>query len=140
MSGNCEPITSIVDDVIDREIMQYQIDESSSFSNLQKELINSSSPEHSLLGAIVFRALQDLSCTDRDIRRNAKIYFTKKFKITHWGDFAYCCHILDIQNVEAFINFAKQTTPKLMHNRFGRIDVYNKDGKRVGQPRHVRLA
>lgn len=131
MSGNGEPAFSVLEDVEYREIMNYQIDESSSFSNLQKELINSSSPEHSLLGAIVFRALQDLSCTDRDIRRNAKIYFTKEFKITHWGDFAYCCHILDIRNHGAFIAFAKQVTCKLMHNRFGRIDVYNKEGKRV---------
>lgn len=105
--------------------IKYEIDENTWFYKTESELRSFDSPEHKLLAAIVYRALQDLDTNvSKEDRRSAKTYFSKPMRLEHWGSFAYCCHILNINNPEVFREFARQEFPKVKA-RFPVISTYN---------------
>lgn len=66
-----------------------------------EENISKNLPERRLLGAVLQRAVVDLSDKDPRVRTDAFYWFTSE-EDHEWGSYYYICNILDIPNPRTF--------------------------------------
>ena len=108
------------------EIWDYSTD-SDFLTNIEELDSTNSSPERSMLAAMLHRAIADLKDSDVKIRQDAQYWFNAKSSNRIYGTFLYICEQLDIENPTTF----KKKVFKLIKNKTLRATVINRTNGKV---------